>query len=102
MTNLSAEYTVTVPPAEVRIFIDHTPQQSFAHGLAFNENADIIAQRGSTGFVGFCNAEIVAAIVDELIFGRRVDGVFIDKPEINAALENAGLICHCFDDENNE
>jgi len=68
-----------------------------AYGIAFDEGYRVAGETDTVTYNGYCHAEIVAKIADELLedFG-------IDYEDVWVAVEDSGLHCLCYDDGNEE
>lgn len=68
------------------IMAEPTTQGFRAYGLAFNDDADLVAETGSRHYIGYCTADVLASIMGDLTNG---DDIMRD------ALAAHGLTCCC-------
>jgi len=62
-----------------------------AWGLAFDQDADVIAETESTRYSGFCDAEIVYSELHRLFAGRWG----IESEDIASAVDSVLPLCEC-------
>lgn len=85
-------HTVTVKGLEARVIIERGNSTGYpAQGTAWDEDGGMVAATTSTTYNGYCTAELVAMIADELLVTRRQ----IESEDVWAAVEESGLHCTC-------
>lgn len=93
---MNATFTAELPSRigiiEVRAWIDHEGSEaSSAYGIAFNADAETIADTRTTRYSGYCDAEIFYAELHRLIAQRWG----LESADIAAAIEAQGFSCEC-------
>lgn len=76
---------------DLSITLEGTPQGMRGYGLAFNDDADIVAETESRHYIGYCRADVLASIIGDL---TNVDPMQ-DAADIWDALNASDIHCHC-------
>ena len=77
---------------DLSITIEPSSQGYRGYGIAFDDDADIVAETDSRMYIGYCIPDVLASIAGDLTNG---DDVMRDASDIFDALHARGLICHC-------
>jgi hypothetical protein len=89
-----ASYEIEIRGLDARVTITRGNETASAWGILFDENAEIVTETESTRYSGYCDAEILTAVVGEMAFSRRG----IEWDDIHATVEALDLpACECED-----
>lgn len=77
---------------DLSITIEPSLQGYRGYGIAFDDDADIVAETDARMYIGYCIPDILASIAGDLTNG---DDNMRDASDIFAALHALGLVCHC-------
>ena len=87
-------HTIKLDGLDARITIERGNPVGFpAYGIAFDEDANIIADFDSRTYGGYCTAEILERIAYMMFNKHRA----IEYEQIVSAVESAGHECTCED-----
>ena len=87
-------YTLTINGLEARVTLEHGANTISASGIVFDEYSNIVTERDTLRYSGFCDAEIVYSIAGDMLTTRRR----IEHEDVADAVQALGLTCTC-DDE---
>ena len=77
---------------DLSINVDQSLQGHRAYGIAFTDDAAIVAETESRQYIGYCTADVLVSIAGDLTNG---DDDTRDATDIWDAINSAGLFCHC-------
>lgn len=72
------------------VILDPAPQGIRAYGIAFDDDANMVAETASRLFIDYCDACIAHSIVHDML-----DSLGIAHVGTRDVLASAGLECHC-------
>lgn len=77
---------------DLSITVEPSLQGYRGYGIAFDNDADIVAETDSRQYIGHCITDVLASIAGDLTNGYDI---MRDASDIFDALESHGLVCHC-------
>jgi uncharacterized protein YuzB (UPF0349 family) len=77
---------------DLSITVEPSMQGMRGYGIAFDDDADIVAETESRQYIGYCIADVLASIAGDLTNG---DDNMRDASDIFEAIGAAGIECHC-------
>lgn len=77
---------------DLSITVEPSMQGMRGYGIAFDNDADIVAETEARQYIGYCIPDVLASIAGDLTNG---DDIMRDASDIFDALAERGLFCHC-------